>query len=155
MTEYAENDIAFMLKALARAQKAFKIEEVPIGAVIVKDGVVISSGYNLKEKKLSATRHAEMIAIERACKKLGNWRLTGTTLYVNVEPCVMCAGAILQSRIKRVVYGCADKKFGACGSLYDMSNDSRMNHSFEVTAGILRDESIELMQSFFQLLRRK
>ena len=122
----ADENITFMREALKYAKKARKINEVPIGAVIVKDGRIVSFGYNLKEKKNIATKHAEIIAIERACRALNNWRLANTTIYVNVEPCIMCVGAIVQARIKRVVYGCADKKFGACESLYNIGSDKRL-----------------------------
>lgn len=142
-----------MRKALMYARKAYKMNEVPIGAVIVKDDEIISSGYNIKERKNIATKHAEIIAIERACKALNNWRLLDATLYVNVEPCIMCVGAILQARIKRVVYGVADPKFGACESLYSIHNDKRLNHNFKVTRGILEEESKELLKKFFKELR--
>ena len=151
----ADKDTAFMREALKYAKRAGKINEVPVGAVIVKDGDIISFGYNIKEKKNVATKHAEIIAIERACKALGNWRLTGTTLYVNVEPCIMCAGAIVQARIKMVVYGCADKKFGACESLYNIGSDKRLNHNFTVTKGVLEKESVKLLQDFFEEVRKK
>lgn len=155
MTKTSDNDIIFMKKALSYAKKAYKLGEVPVGAVIVKDNEILSSGYNIKEKKNISTKHAEMVAIERASKKLGNWRLTGTTLYVNVEPCIMCAGAILHARIARVVYGCADKKFGAVESLYTLLSDNRLNHTCTVTGNVLESESIELMQSFFKDLRER
>jgi tRNA(adenine34) deaminase len=151
----ADKDIAFMREALRYAKKAYKINEVPIGAVIVRDDKVISFGYNQKERKNVATKHAEMIAIERACRALGNWRLTNATLYVNVEPCIMCVGAILQARIKRVVYGCADKKFGACESLYNICDDKRLNHNFAVTKGVSGDESVKLLRDFFKKIRNK
>ncbi len=154
MKNDAENDILFMCKALKFAREAFRRMEVPIGAVIVKDDNIISHGYNLKERKRIATKHAEIIAIERACKALGNWRLTGTTLYVNVEPCIMCVGAILQARIQRVVFGCNDDKFGALGSLYDMHDDKRLNHNFTLKAGVMRQESIKLLQDFFAAIRK-
>ena len=154
MTNKTDTDIFFMRKALFYAKKAFKRREVPIGAVIVRDEEIISYGYNMKESKNVATRHAEIIAIERACKALDNWRLIDATLYVNVEPCVMCAGAILQARIKRVVYGCADSKFGACESLYAILNDSRQNHRCTVTKGVLEDESIAMLKEFFRELRK-
>lgn len=153
MNNNIDKDTAFMKKALKYAQKAYDLAEVPIGAVIVKDDVIISRGYNMKERKNIATKHAEIIAIEKACGKLKNWRITGATLYVNVEPCIMCVGAILQARIKRVVYGLADKKFGACESLYRIHEDSRLNHNFEVTRGVLEEESLKLMQDFFKQLR--
>jgi tRNA(adenine34) deaminase len=149
-----DRDIIFMQTALKYAKRAYKLGEVPIGAVIVRDDTVISFGYNLKERKNIATKHAELIAIERACKALNNWRLLNTTLYVNVEPCIMCVGAILQARIKRVVYGCADKKFGACESLYNIGGDKRLNHNFVVKKGVLEDESVKLLQSFFKEVRK-
>lgn len=151
----AKNDIAFMKRALHYAKKAASYGEVPIGAVIVKDDKIISYGYNLKERKNISTKHAEIIAIERACKALDNWRLMGTAIYVNVEPCIMCVGAILHSRIERVVYGCKDTKFGACGSLYDMPGDTRLNHNCSVTDGVLEDESIKLLKGFFKKVRNK
>ncbi|MFC1855955.1 tRNA adenosine(34) deaminase TadA [Thermodesulfobacteriota bacterium] len=148
-----ENDVTHMRKALKYAKKAYKIGEVPIGAVLVKDDKIISYGYNVKEKKMNAIKHAEIIAIERASKLLGNWRLLDTTLYVNVEPCIMCAGAIVHARIKRVVYGCKDVKFGGVESLYNILTDERLNHNCAATGGVLEEESVDLMQRFFKTLR--
>jgi tRNA(adenine34) deaminase len=144
-----------MRKALSFAKKAYNIGEVPVGAVIVKGDEIISYGYNLKERKNISTKHAEIIAIERACKALNNWRLINTTIYVNVEPCIMCVGAILHARINRVVYGCTDKKFGACESLYSILEDNRLNHTCNVTRGVLKEESTTLLQSFFKEVRGK
>ena len=116
-------DEYFMKQALARARKAESLDEVPVGAVVVKDGKVIASGYNLRESRQDATLHAEMVAIRRACKKLGSFRLEGCTLYVTLEPCPMCAGAIVNARLPRIVYGASDPKAGCCGTLYELCTD--------------------------------
>ena len=144
-----------MRKALAEAEKAARRGEVPIGAVLVKDGLILARGYNLREKSKDPAAHAEMIAIRRAAKKVDNWRLSGTTLYVTLEPCVMCMGAIILSRIERVVFGCFDPKGGAAGSLYDLSGDSRLNHQVTLSSGVLGRECAELLSGFFADLRRQ
>jgi tRNA(adenine34) deaminase len=149
-----KNDIYFMKRALSKARTAAKYGEVPIGAVIVKDGEIIASGRNMREKKNNALHHAEIIAIDRACKKTGAWRLTDCTLYVTMEPCPMCAGAIVNSRIKRVVFGCYDKKAGAFGSVMDM-NAFPLNHKCEVLGGVLEEECAALLSDFFKDLRKK
>lgn len=149
-----ENDINYMKYALSRANAAAKCGEVPIGAVIVKDGRIIATGRNMRESKRNALQHAEIIAIDRACKKLGAWRLTDCTLYVTMEPCPMCAGAIVNSRIKRVVFGCYDKKAGALGSVFDLS-EYPLNHKFEVTGGVLEAECAGILSQFFAELRKK
>ena len=143
-----------MKQALARAKNAEKSDEVPIGAVIVKDGKIIASGRNMREGKRNALHHAEIIAIDRACKKIGAWRLTGCTLYVTMEPCSMCAGAIVNSRISRVVFGCYDQKAGACGSVYNI-NDYPLNHKFEVVGGVLENECASILSEFFIKLRKR
>jgi len=148
-------DIHWMRKALAEAEKAARRGEVPIGAVLVKDGLILARGYNLREKSKDPAAHAEMIAIRRAAKKVDNWRLSGTTLYVTLEPCVMCMGAIILSRIERVVFGCFDPKGGAAGSLYDLSGDPRLNHQVTLASGVLGRESAELLSGFFADLRRQ
>lgn len=148
------NDIYFIKQAIKKAEKAAKLGEVPIGAVIVKDDKIIASGYNLREKKRNALLHAEIIAINRACKKLGAWRLEDCILYVTLEPCPMCAGAIINSRIKRVVFGCYDKKAGAFGSVFDIS-EHKFNHKYEVSGGILEYECAKLLSDFFAELRLK
>lgn len=147
-------DEYYMRRALARAKAAFKQGEAPIGAVIVKDGEIIASGRNMRETKKNALNHAEIIAIDRACKKLGAWRLMDCTLYVTMEPCPMCAGAIVNSRIKRVVFGCYDKKAGAYGSVFNLS-DYPLNHKYEVVGGVLEDECSAILSDFFKELRLK
>lgn len=139
---------------MSRAKAAFKQGEAPIGAVIVKDGEIIASGRNMRETKKNALNHAEIIAIDRACKKLGAWRLMDCTLYVTMEPCPMCAGAIVNSRIKRVVFGCYDKKAGAYGSVFNLS-DYPLNHKYEVVGGILESECSAILSDFFKELRLK
>ena len=142
----------FMKRALTCAKKAAKMGEVPVGAVVVRNGEVISTGYNRRETDKNALLHAEIVAIDEACKTLGGWRLHKGTLYVTVEPCIMCAGAIINSRIKRVVYGAPDPRFGAMGSLFD-ANSVGFNHKSEVVGGVLREECEALMSDFFQGLR--
>lgn len=142
-----------MKKALAQAKVAKKYAEVPVGAVIVKDGKVIARGYNKRETIQSATAHAEHIAIEKACKKLKSWRLSGCTLYVTLEPCVMCAGAIINSRIDRVVIGTEDKKAGAMGSVTDVVA-LPLNHKPVVEFGVLKDECAGILKEFFKELRK-
>lgn len=149
-----KDDLHYMKYALSRAKAAEKCGEVPIGAVIVKDDKIVSSGRNMRESKRNALQHAEIIAIDRACKKLGAWRLTDCTLYVTMEPCPMCAGAIVNSRIKRVVFGCYDKKAGALGSVFDLS-EYPLNHKFEFTGGVLEAECAEILSKFFAELRKK
>lgn len=149
-----KDDVYYMKRAIARAKAAAKCGEVPIGAVIVKDGAVVSTGRNMRETTRNALHHAEIIAIDRACKKIGAWRLMDCTLYVTMEPCPMCAGAIVNSRIKRVVYGCYDKKAGALGTVFNLS-DFPLNHKFEITGGILEKECAALLSDFFAELRKR
>lgn len=148
-------DKRYMLAAILEAHKAAQLNEVPIGAVIVYDGNIIATGYNMRETKQQATVHAEMIAIERACAALGSWRLHDCTLYVTLEPCQMCSGAIVQSRIGRVVYGAADEKAGCCGTLMNLVQDERFNHRSKLTRGVLAVECGEMLTSFFRELRAK
>lgn len=149
-----ENEEYYMRLALKEAQKAYDLGEVPVGAVIVQDGEVISSGYNLRETDKMATAHAEMIAIEAACKRLGGWRLPRCTLYVTLEPCPMCAGAIINSRIDRVVFGAYDQKAGSCGSMVNLF-DIDYNHKPELVSGVLQEECVGLLKSFFRDLRNR
>ena len=149
------DDTYWMGKALREAEKAACRDEVPIGAVVVKDGAVIGRGYNLREGKQDPSAHAEMIAIRQAARRLGCWRLTGCVLYVTLEPCLMCMGAILLARFDRVVFGCYDPKGGAAGSLYDLSDDSRLNHRLELTPGVRGEECAEILSSFFTELRKR
>lgn len=144
------SDHEFMREALREAEKAYDQGEVPIGAVLVRDGAILASGHNLREQFADATAHAEVLVIREAGKRLCGWRLSGTTLYVTIEPCPMCAGALVQARVDRLVYGAADPKAGAVDSLYRITNDERLNHRLEVTGGILADEAAELMKRFFK-----
>lgn len=150
-----QTDLHWMKEALRLAKIAAGEGEVPIGAVVVRDGEKIGEGYNRREADKSPLAHAEIIAINEASKRLGGWRLLGTTLYVTLEPCPMCAGAILQSRIERLVFGAKDPKAGAAGSLIDLMHDPRFNHQVEVVSGILAEEAAALLSSFFRKLREK
>ena len=143
----------YMKEALKEAEKALALEEVPIGAVVVKDGEIVGRGYNRRETDKDPTAHAEMIAIRQASEKLGGWRLHQCELYVTVEPCPMCAGAIMLSRIKKLYIGTADPKAGACGSLINIPQDGRFNHTVPMETGILEDECREILQRFFAKLR--
>lgn len=150
-----QSDEQFMQFALAEARAAEAIGEVPIGAVLVQGGEIIGRGYNRRETSNDPTAHAEMLAIREAAARLDSWRLLETTLYVTLEPCPMCMGAIILARIPRVVYGCRDPKAGAAGSLYDLSCDERMNHRVEVSEGVLQQECSALLSNFFRLLREQ
>ena len=148
------DDLMFMKKAYNLAKRAYQIGEVPVGAVIVKNGKVIARAFNGRETKKDATEHAELSAIKKACKKLGGWRLTGCTLYVTLEPCFMCAGAIINSRIDRVVIAAKDKKAGAMGSVADI-NAFGLNHKPEISYGVMEKECSLLLKDFFALLRHR
>jgi tRNA(adenine34) deaminase len=148
-------DIKWMREAIDEAMKAEALREVPIGAVIVKDGEVIGRGYNLRETRHDPTAHAEMIAIKEASERLGAWRLLDCTLYVTLEPCPMCAGAIIQSRIVKVVYGTADPKAGCAGTLMNLLQEPRFNHETETVGGVLQEECGSLLTQFFRKLRGK
>lgn len=150
-----KKDQTYMLEALIEAEKAAILGEVPIGAVIVYQNEIIARAHNLRETTQNATTHAELLAIQQACAEIGSWRLEDMTLYVTLEPCPMCAGAILQSRIPRVVYGARDVKAGCVDSLYRLLNDPRFNHECEVTEGILSDECGGILTRFFRNLREQ
>ena len=143
-----------MKEALKQAQKAYDKLEVPVGAVIVKDNKIIARAYNQKEEKCDTTNHAEILAIKKASKKLGSWRLLDCEMYVTLEPCSMCAGALIQSRIKKVYIGAMDKKTGACGSVFNLLEDYKFNHKVEVETGVLENECEEMLKSFFKDLRK-
>ena len=143
-----------MAFALREAQKAFEESEVPIGAVVVKDGQIIGRGHNRTEALKDATAHAEMLAITSAAGKMGDWRLDDCILYSTVEPCAMCAGAAVLSRIKMIVFGAHDERFGACGSIFEIPANPRLNHRIEIVSGIMEKEAIDLMQLFFRELRK-
>jgi tRNA(adenine34) deaminase len=148
-----QSDRQFMREALAEAELARQKGEVPIGAVIVLDGRIVGRGHNLRETSNDPTSHAEMVAIRRAAQVIGHWRLLDTTLYVTLEPCVMCMGAAILARIPRLVYACRDPRAGAVGSIYDFSRDERFNHRVEVSEGVLADECSQLLSHFFRELR--
>lgn len=147
-------DEKFMKQALKEAQKARDEDEVPIGAVVVLGDKVIARGRNNRERTQNAVNHAEIIAIQKACKKLGSWRLDDTTLYVTIEPCPMCMGAILNARIPRVVFGARDKKAGCCGTLYDL-NEGKFNHVCEIREGVLEEECANIIRTYFEDKRRQ
>ena len=147
-------DEEYMREAIALAEKAFELGEVPVGAVAVWDGKIVGRGMNLRETDKNALRHAEIMAIDEAGKNLGGWRLWKCDLYVTLEPCPMCAGAIINSRVKRVIYGAKDPKAGSCGSLTNLF-EMPYNHKPEVVSGILEEECSALLKSFFEKLREK
>ncbi len=142
-----------MLASLQEAGLAAELGEVPVGAVVVHKGVIIGRGHNLRESSNDPTTHAEMIAIRQAAAALGSWRLLDCTLYVTLEPCVMCMGAIILARIPRLVYGCRDPRVGAAGSIYDFSRDERFNHRVAVTEGVLGEQCSAMLSNFFRQLR--
>ncbi len=141
-------DRDYMQRAIDMANQAYRVDEVPVGAVIVKDGEIIATGRNNREETHDATGHAETLAIREACEKLGTWRLDGCELYVTLEPCPMCMGAIINSRIKRVVFGTKDAKAGACGSVINLNNYP-FNHKPEIISGIMSDECQQILSDFF------
>jgi len=145
----------YMALALEEAQKAYRKDEVPIGAIIVRDGIVIGRGHNLRETSNDPTAHAEMIAIREAAETIGSWRLLNCDMYVTIEPCPMCAGAIYQSRISNLYIGAMDPKAGAVGSLYNIPRDERLNHLVNVEYGILEEACSRIMKDFFKRLRNK
>ena len=153
------DDIRFMELALEEARKAAALEEVPVGAVAIYEGEVIGRGYNRKECNSDPTAHAEIFALRQAALNLQNWRLHNVTLYCTLEPCPMCAGAMIQARLARLVYGAADTKFGADGSIVSIlkpqpEGERRFNHQISVTRGVLAEEALDLLQTFFKSLRR-
>jgi len=147
------SDKTFMQMALDLAQEAYRAEEVPVGALLVKDGEILATGFNQREGLQDPTAHAELLAIRAAAEAMGSWRLTDTTLYVTLEPCAMCAGAIIQSRISRLVFGTWDPKAGACGSICDLTAETRFNHRVIVHSGMMAEDCRHLLQQFFQQLR--
>lgn len=143
----------FMKEALKQAQKAYDKLEVPVGAVIVKDGKIIARAYNQKEEKNDTTNHAEMLAIKKASKKLESWRLLDCDMYVTLEPCSMCAGALIQSRVRKVYIGASDEKTGACGSVLNLLEDYKFNHKVEIEKGVMQAECEAMLKKFFKELR--
>lgn len=150
-----DKDIKFMREAIKQAKKAYAIEEVPIGCVIVHEDTIIARGYNKRNTKKNTLAHAEMIAIEKACKKLGDWRVEDCTMYITLEPCPMCAGAIVQARIPRVVIGTRNKKAGCAGSVLNLLQVQEFNHQVDLTEGVLQEECSQMMKNFFREMRKK
>jgi tRNA(adenine34) deaminase len=148
-------DVDYMRLALALARKAALLGEVPVGALAVQEGRVVGEGYNRREVDRSPLAHAELLALGQAAQTLGAWRLLGVTLFVTLEPCAMCAGALLQGRVKRLVFGAKDPKAGAVGSLYNLAEDSRHNHQVVVTAGVLEEDCSRALKEFFRGLRSR
>ncbi|WP_040979074.1 tRNA adenosine(34) deaminase TadA [Oceanobacillus jeddahense] len=148
-------DEKYMAAALQEARRAWILNEVPIGAVVVKDGEIIGRGFNLRESMQTTLTHAELLAIQDANQKVGSWRLEDCTLYVTLEPCPMCAGAIVQSRVKRVVYGASDPKAGCAGTLMNLLEEPRFNHQVEVKSGVLEPQCSTVLKNFFKELRQK
>ena len=150
-----EQDYLFMKEALKEAKKAYKKDETPVGAVIVKDGIIIARGHNEKELKNDPTLHAEISAIRKACKKLNTWRLNECDMYVTLEPCAMCAGAIIQARVGRLFIGTSDPKAGAVGSVIDVLGVEKFNHKVDVSYGLLMEECSKILKDFFKELRQR
>ena len=150
-----ENKEKFMKEALKEAQKAYNKEEVPVGAVIVKDNKIIARAHNLKETSFNAVSHAEILAIQKACKKLGCWRLTDCDMYVTLEPCSMCAGALINSRIRKLYIGTNDPKTGACGSKLNLLEDIEFNHAIEIERDVMQKECETILKDFFKFLRER
>lgn len=150
---YTEKDEYYIREAMKLAAEAASIDEVPVGALVVLEDKIIASAYNTRETTKCATHHAELLAIEEACRVMGGWRLPGVTLYVTMEPCAMCAGAIINARIPRVVYGTRDIRFGAFGSALDLVKIP-LNHTPEVVGGVLEDECREMLTSYFKAKRK-
>lgn len=155
MRQRLTTDEKYMKEAIRQAEKAWKIEEVPIGCVIVYEGKIIGRGYNRRTTDRNPLAHAEMAAIKKASKKMGDWRLEDCTLYVTLEPCQMCSGAIVQARVKRVVIGCMNPKAGCAGSILNLLQVDRFNHQVEITSGVLEEECSQMMKGFFKELREK
>ncbi len=149
-----EKDLVFMKRALELAREAMSRDEVPVGAVVVSpEGEILGEGFNQPISLCDPTAHAEILALREAARKVGNYRLLGCTIYVTLEPCPMCAGALVYARLKRLVFGASDPKTGACGSLYNLVQDERLNHQLEVTGGLLAEEASALLREFFKMRR--
>ena len=148
-----ELDQRYMDEALALARRALESEDVPVGAVVVRDGRIIGRGFNQRERLQDPTAHAEMLALTAAAEHIGHWRLEGCTLYVTLEPCAMCAGALVLARVDRLVFGALDPKAGACGSLFEITSDVRLNHRIETVPGVLAGPCAELLREFFRRRR--
>lgn len=151
----SENDAIFMKEALRFAKKAYEAEEVPVGAVVARAGKIIARAYNQVEMLKDATAHAEMLALTQAEAAVGDWRLIDCDLYVTKEPCPMCAGALVHTRIRRVIFGCADVRAGAAGTVMNLLQNPKLNHTCEITSGVLQSECAQLLQSFFRTKRKR
>ena len=149
------DDIFFMQEALKEAKKAFDSDEVPIGAIAVYKNQIIGRGHNQTERLKDPTAHAEILAITSAANALNSWRLKDVMVYVTIEPCIMCAGALVLARVKRIFFGARDEKFGGCGSMFDIVREKKLNHHIVVTEGILTEECVSLVKSFFEKKRQK
>lgn len=149
-----DKDELYIKEALELAKEAENLDEVPVGALIVRDGKIIAKAFNRRQTDKCATAHAELLAIEEACRNLGGWRLPGTTLYVTLEPCAMCAGAIVNARVERVVYGASDIRFGALGSLFNLA-ELPLNHKPEVVGGVMAEECKNILSEYFKRKRKK
>ncbi len=152
---FSEQTYRFMYAALQEAEKALEDNEVPVGAVVVKDNKIIGRGYNQVERLKDATAHAEMIALTAASNHIGEWRLDGASIFVTLEPCTMCTGALLAARVSELYFASYDIKFGACGSLYNLAEDGRTNHTIKVYSGVYANESKKMLQQFFNDIRRR
>lgn len=155
MLPHDDLDIRFMQQALTLAREATRIGEVPIAALLVRDGIVIAKAHNLRETDQDPTAHAELLAIREAARQMNSWRLTDSTLYVTLEPCTMCIGAIVLARVPRLVFGALDPKAGACGSIMDIPPEPKLNHRVAVVGGVCAEESQVLLQEFFRELRKE
>src|SRR5207248_7554476 len=152
--ENGERDAAFMREALRQAQKAYEADEVPVGAVVVRAGRVIARAYNQVELLKDATAHAEMLALTQAEAAVGDWRLTDCDLYVTKEPCIMCAGALVHARVRRVIFGCKDERAGAAGSILNVLQMPTLNHQCDISSGVLQNECAAILQDFFKQRRK-
>lgn len=155
MAEASPDHAVFMQEALHEARKALAAEDVPVGAVVVLDGLIIGRGHNQREALADPTAHAEMLALQQAAQHLSSWRLIDTILYVTLEPCIMCIGAAVLGRIGELVYGCDDPKAGACGSQFDILGAQRLNHTFPIVSGVCAPEASALLTAFFRQLRQR
>ncbi len=149
------NDEFFMKEALREAQKAFEKDEVPIGAVAVYKNQIIGRGHNQTEGLKDPTAHAELLAITAAANALSSWRLNDVEMFTTVEPCMMCAGALVLARVKRIIFGARDEKFGGCGSVFNIVNEPKLNHRIEITEGVLSDQAASLLKNFFEKKRKE
>lgn len=155
MKKYNDEDVFFMQQALECAKKAYEKDEVPIGAVIVKDNKIIAKGYNKTILLKDTTAHAEIIALRKACKKLNNYRLTECSIYVTIEPCSMCAGALVHARIKNIYFGAKDIKAGACGSVFNIASSNKLNHNINIFGGLLEQDCAKIIKQFFKSKRTR